>query len=168
MEMEKIGNGSLKLPLNFWQYFTVWGGPYQNKPGIMVGVSMRESSKKDICTIGIPTPDFNVPSLGVLNHGLKVAVQEILDGQPLYVGCGAGFGRTGLFLAILAKAFKVDKPVEYVREHYIESAVETPRQYEFVLDYQIPTEVVDSIANSKWVCLAYFWKRNLTRVPKVN
>ena len=40
-----------------------------------------------------------------------------------------GWGRTGLFLALLAKVCGVENPVTYVRENYSPRAVETTDQH---------------------------------------
>ncbi|MFN3180195.1 MAG: hypothetical protein ACK41R_08650 [Thermus sp.] len=51
----------------------------------------------------------------------------------LYVGCRAGLGRTGTALAILAGLWCLtETPIAYVREHYLEEAVETRDQVEYV------------------------------------
>ena len=56
--------------------------------------------------------DFQVPDRLKLYRGLNKALDLMLAGEPLYVGCMGGKGRTGLFLAVLVKAFGVKKPVE--------------------------------------------------------
>ena len=85
--------------------------------------------------VDIPTVDFQTPDRQTLYRGLSKAIDLILAGEPVYVGCMGGKGRTGLFLAVLAKAFGVKKPVEYVREHYYAHAVETAEQYDFVKQF---------------------------------
>ncbi|KVR21707.1 hypothetical protein WK13_34785 [Burkholderia ubonensis] len=133
-------NGTLNLPIFGKKHFTVAGGPYLARPANMVGVKMAKEIGA-ACDIDIPTPDFNVPPKDRLDFGLTQAVAAILAGRQVYVGCYAGRGRTGLFLAILAKTFGIENPVEYVREHYFEHAVETDGQYKFVMAYEPPAEV---------------------------
>lgn len=157
-----IGNGHLALSLRKKKHYIVFGGPYTEKPQNkkFIGVKMAAEIRRP-CEIDIPTPDFQVPPKDVLDHGLLEAVKAITAGKVLYVGCMAGRGRTGLFLAILAKAFGVEKPVEFVREHYYSHAVETTSQYRFVMDYEVPAEVVKEL---KWARFMSFfrWKDCLT------
>lgn len=133
-------NGKLKLPLRPGKYFTVFGGPYKERPANMRGVKMAAEIKLAF-DVSIPTEDYSVPDKGALMVGLEEAVDLILSGQPVYVGCMGGMGRTGLFLAVLAKAFRVKSPVPYVRRKYYSHAVETDKQYSFVTKYKIPLAV---------------------------
>lgn len=153
--------GSLMVPLRGFKYYRVYGGPYIEKPAGWVGVKMakeiplHDNSDRQI---NIPTQDFLTPNPDDLSHGLAQAVDEILRGRMVYVGCMAGRGRTGLFLAVLVKAFGVKQPVEYVREHYYEHAVETPAQYKFVTHFPIPRAVLWKIRKARW--LSYFTRRD--------
>ena len=52
------------------------------------------------------------------------------------VGCLGGQGRTGLFLALLAKVWGIADPVKYVRRVYLRRAVETRDQEEWVADFE--------------------------------
>ena len=98
--------GSLRLPLYFGRYHTVFGGPYLDRPTGMVGVKLaREITAPHM--VSVPIKDFSVPLQKDLDFGLGLAVANILDGDPVYAGCMGGKGRTGLFLAVLAKAFGV-------------------------------------------------------------
>ncbi|CAM9664844.1 unnamed protein product [Phaeothamnion confervicola] len=45
--------------------------------------------------------------------------------------CEAGIGRTGLMLALLAKAFGIQNPVSFVLLHYCPHIVETVLQFSF-------------------------------------
>lgn len=133
-------NGTLQLKLRGNKHYTVIGGAYSLRMAGTVGVKMARELKLP-CDVDIPTADFNTPNPYTLDDGLERAVRAILEGKPVYVGCMAGRGRTGLFLAVLAKAFGEESPVEYVREHYYPHAVENDIQYEFVKDYDIPPMV---------------------------
>jgi hypothetical protein len=157
--MSKLG--TLKLPLTRRQYFLVEGGPFYSCPPNRVGVKMAREINKP-CYVNIPTYDYNVPDIAVLNEGLTKAVEAMLRGQPLYVGCMGGKGRTGLFLAILSKAFGVHAPIEYVRQHYYSHAVETPQQADFVKGYRIPLAVDFMIQNARRKMWWRFWRTNLT------
>lgn len=85
--------------------------------------------------------DFCVPSKEDLDRGLSDTVRLITSGRQVYVGCMGGVGRTGFMLALLAKAWGVPDPVNYVRDNYYPHAVETIPQLELVRDYKIPFEV---------------------------
>lgn len=152
--------GTLKLPLSGNKFYEVTGGPYVTRPPFMFGVKMAKEIQRP-CDVNIPTLDFQTPPQAEMSEGLRRAVATILKGKPVYVGCMAGRGRTGLFLAVLAKAFGIKNPVEYVREHYFAHAVETEEQYEYVMKYQIDADM------QRWVKVAklksfFRFKNNLT------
>ena len=48
-----------------------------------------------------------------------------------------GIGRTGLFLAALAKLSGEKDPVAYVRKHYMPHAVETQQQQDFIKNLKV-------------------------------
>lgn len=154
--------GKLQIPLNGRQYFTVVGGPFRDCPPSMKGVKMAAEVKMD-CAVDIPTQDFKVPDRLLLYRGLHKAVGLMIEGEPLYVGCMGGMGRTGLFMAVLAKAFGVRKPVEFVRKHYYSHAVETKEQYEFVKKFRITPALRLKIKKARRWSWLRFWKTNLTK-----
>jgi hypothetical protein len=163
--------GTLDLPLREGRAFTVIGGPFTDHASrypTCVGVKMAKEIDRR-CDISIPTRDFNVPSLDDLNKGLEAAVNNILAGKPVYIGCMAGRGRTGLFMAILAKAFGIKNPVEYVRANYFAHAVETDGQYQFVMGYPIPEAVQRDIKWARVKSYIFFWRnqRELTNLSAV-
>lgn len=128
----------------------VAGGPYRQKPADMIGVKMAVEINLP-CTISVPTRDFDVPNVQTFKNGLVKAIMLMSNDLPLYVGCMGGIGRTGLFMAGLAKVAseyrgrkhraKFD-PVLYVREHYMGHAVETKQQMEFIEDLNV-SDIVD-------------------------
>ncbi len=132
--------GLLSLPI-FHGSYTVVGGPSAAAIPGMTFVCLLEEFHKVKSDIPIPTKDYDTPEVKLLDYGLAQAVWAIIRGKPVYVGCMAGKGRTGLFLSILAKAFGVPSPVAYVRAQYYPHAVETPQQYDFVTQYRIPLRV---------------------------
>jgi protein-tyrosine phosphatase len=136
--------GSLVLPLGK-KMFVIVGGPFREAPNNYFRVKLAMEIKTK-CEVSIPIRDFDVPSKSDLDEGLYKTVMALLRKEWVYAGCMGGKGRTGLFLAVLAKAFGVKNPVEYVRQNYFEHAVETKEQYEFVSDYRIPLKV-------RWVLL---------------
>lgn len=156
--------GELKLPVNKRQFFVVTGGPFMDIPRGMRGVKMAKEIQRP-CDVDIPTVDFQVPDRKLLYRGLHKAMDLILSGEPVYVGCMGGKGRTGLFLAVLAKAFGVKKPVEFVRENYYSHAVETDQQYAFVKKFTITPTLRRKLKRVRRRAWLRFWKKNLTRFP---
>lgn len=152
--------GTLKLKLRNGYHFTVTGGPYHDKPQNYVGVKMAQEINLP-CAINIPTVDFSEPNVELAMEGLNAAVARILRGERLYIGCMGGKGRTGLFLALLAKAFGEQDPVRYVRSYYYGHAVETAKQKKYVETFVIPRSVLRQI---KWAKVKSFFRRpgNLT------
>lgn len=81
----------------------------------------------------IEWPDMTIPSF--LHPEDWRVMADILLGLSgnLFVGCGAGKGRTGTTLAILAGLWGItETPIEYVRRHYRQEAVETGDQVAYV------------------------------------
>lgn len=156
---------TLKIPVNRFQYFTVTGGPYFDRPANYRGVKMAVEIDKP-CDVNIPTRDYNVPKVEQLMFGLDRAVDMLLHGEPLYVGCYGGVGRTGLFLGVLAKAFGIADPVAFVRAGYNPHAVETEQQKEYVANFQIDEAIFEQIRKATRFSWLRFWKRNLTVFPE--
>jgi hypothetical protein len=130
------------------KFFSVFGGPYVEKPEHMVGVKMAVEVPffdDGSIEIDVPTRDYNVPDKFDLADGLEEAGYYILQGRPVYIGCMGGKGRTGLFMAVLAKAFGIANPVAYVRAEYYAHAVETAEQKKYVEDFVIPPRVLSAI-----------------------
>lgn len=107
------------------------GGPYREKPLYMVGVKMAAEIKAP-CEVSIPTKDFSVPSVDLMQEGIKQTLPYLALRQPVYVGCMGGLGRTGLFMACLAKVLGYPYPISHVRQYYNPHAVETSSQEDYV------------------------------------
>lgn len=137
--------GILQLPgfgcRNWW---TVGGGPYLQRPACTIGVKVAKEIKAK-ADHWIDIKDFCTPTYGAVNAVLPRIVDDILAGKAVYFGCMGGRGRTGLVLAILAKAWGIEKPVEFVRETYYRHAVETDEQYEFVMKYRVDKKLARRI-----------------------
>ena len=113
---------------------TITGGPFDAIPGGAFGVCLEPAAEKAwLADILLPTPDYGVPDPAVLKQavGAVLAQLEADPARPVHVGCRAGIGRTGLFLACLARAAGVEgDPLDYVRRHYLPHAAETEAQEE--------------------------------------
>lgn len=148
--------GSIFLPMLWGSTYKVFGGRYVDRPDNMVGVKMAEEINRP-CDINIPTRDFSVPKVEHMTDGLRQGVQLIAQGKPLYVGCMGGIGRTGLYLAILAKAWGINDPVAFVRSTYFSHAVETEQQRQYVEAFEVPPDVKVTIF---WAKLQNFFRFN--------
>lgn len=143
----EIGPAKGIMPLWLESKFEITGGPYRYKPPNRMGVKMAVEVNLS-CDVDVPTKDFDVPSVIDLKVGLIKALMLLHEGKQLYVGCMGGIGRTGLFLAALAKVsyeyerygwgrflrwdHRVHDPVAYVRKHYYSHAVETKEQKDYI------------------------------------
>jgi hypothetical protein len=114
----------------------IQGGPYRHKPKGFFGVKMAKEIPL-ACDVDVPTQDFSVPNKKHLLRGLDKTLTAILEGESVYVGCMGGIGRTGLFLAALAKVLGYDDPIGHVRQHYRSHAVETKEQEQYIIDLDV-------------------------------
>lgn len=140
--LPKGANGQLTLNLGWrgaWQRLRFYGGPYDRFPqGQWFGVCVRAERVPAAKAVHLPIHDFQVPDDdAAVEKALRQALQAALDGRQVYVGCMGGWGRTGLFLALLAKATGFDNPVACVRAHYTPHAVETEAQWRYVQDFDV-------------------------------
>lgn len=154
-------NGVLPLRAGRRNWFEVIGGPYVERPDSCVGVKVAKEIARD-CDYAVDIIDFSIPKTQQIDAVLLDVVKHILRGELVYVGCMGGRGRTGLFLAILAKAFGAEAPVQYVRDVYYPHAVETKKQHRFVDEYVVPAPVLKAI---RWARFKAFFRRsgNLSR-----
>lgn len=142
-----IGNGSMPLRIGNLINTTVYGGPIRECPSDMFGVKMAVEID---CphNVSVPTEDFNVPQVSDLRIGVLKALMATINGETVYAGCWGGIGRTGIFLAALAKVQieyrktkhrpgRGEDPVLYVRKHFIPHAVETQQQKDFINDFDV-------------------------------
>jgi protein-tyrosine phosphatase len=91
-----------------------------------------------LAVLHFPIPDFQVPEQ---NDRFSEAIDAVLEiaqaGDNLAIHCLAGIGRTGLFLACLAKRRQEvagQKAIEWIRQ-LIPEAIENSAQENFVLEY---------------------------------
>ncbi len=132
--------------------FTFTGGPYRDAPSgdnvcrvCLLDTIAILSGQGNHYDIWSPIPDFGVPSYDrdVRRH-LQATLRAALDGKDVYVGCGAGKGRTGLFLALLLRCVGAYTgnlsgitPIKYLRVVYDRDAVETEMQERYVNDFDV-------------------------------
>ena len=84
--------------------------------------------------IHLPIPDFDVPTQEALSAAVEAAQARARVGKNLAVHCYAGYGRTGMFLACMARRVLGMSPyeaIEWVRS-YVPTAIEVPEQVEVV------------------------------------
>ena len=85
--------------------------------------------------IHLPIRDFGVPSNGDLVRAVNAVIAHAQTGRNIAIHCSAGIGRTGLFVALIAKqvlGFSGEEAIAWVRR-YIPGAVETPEQEQLVV-----------------------------------
>ena len=89
---------------------------------------------KGMQVLYLPIPDFDIPQAEALLAGLAQVQVQAQAGHNVAVHCNAGVGRSGLFMACLARkvlGMTGKQAVAWVQQ-YIEHAVETEGQYSFV------------------------------------
>lgn len=147
-----IGNGSIPLRIGNIIDTEVYGGPYRDRPPQMFGVKMAQEID-EVFNVDVPTRDYDVPAISDLRMGIVRTLMAMVNDRTVYVGCWGGIGRTGLFLAALVKVqieYRAmqhrtgggEDPVVYVREHFMQNAVETSQQMKFIADFDV-SEIVN-------------------------
>lgn len=109
----------------------IMGGPFNSFTPPAIGVCLEIHSRlANLADVLIEVPDFTAPTQAQLHDGLvrTLVLMRAAPDLPVYVGCAAGLGRTGTFIAALARLAGIADPVAWVRAHYDRRAVETPAQ----------------------------------------
>jgi protein-tyrosine phosphatase len=91
-----------------------------------------ESSGMEV--IHLPIPDFDVPTQEALSTAVTAAQASVSAGKNLAVHCYAGYGRTGMFLACMARrvlGMSAYEAIDWVRS-YVPTAIEVPEQVDVV------------------------------------
>lgn len=94
--------------------------------------------RNGIDVIHLPIQDYRVPARRPLSAASEAALDRARLGKNIAVHCYAGFGRTGMFLACLARralGMSADQAIAWVRS-YIPTAIESPDQIKVVHSYK--------------------------------
>ena len=87
-----------------------------------------------------PIEDFSTPERGDMRLPIEQTLAAAQAGENIVIHCHAGIGRTGLFVACLARVIweqSADEAVDWVRQ-YIPYAVENEAQMTFIRDFEVP------------------------------
>jgi len=121
---------------------TITGGPFDSLPDGAYGVCLEMQAEKAwLAEVKLPTADFGVPDPAALRQAVDDVLRQLQaePERPVHIGCRAGVGRTGLFMACLVRAAGVPgDPLAYVRAHYLPHAAETPAQEAIVHSFTWP------------------------------
>jgi protein tyrosine phosphatase len=133
----KTPNGEMMFELGDMKTM-IMGGPFEyyhdhlsslpNFTGVLMAAELEHMDH----AIFIPTQDFQTPDETMFRLGLVQSIARIQKGELIYVGCMGGIGRTGLFMAGLAKVMGVKDVIAHVRNHYLPTAVETQQQQDYI------------------------------------
>jgi hypothetical protein len=155
------------IPLQFgwpaaYHGVKIHGGPFDDRPRgpKAFNVCVRaERAPKDAIHAYLPIVDFEVPGpeqRALVEETLLQALTAGFAGKEVYVGCMGGIGRTGLFLALLAKTAGFADPVGFVRSNYDKRAVETGEQRAYVETFDV-TRLQRRLIWPAWRARALGW-----------
>ena len=87
----------------------------------------------------LPVPDFGIPEdIKGWEEALQTVALAAEEGKKIAVHCLAGIGRTGIFMACLAKDIlgkEGEEAIKWVRES-VTGAMENKHQEDFVINYR--------------------------------
>jgi protein-tyrosine phosphatase len=87
--------------------------------------------------IDLPIPDFDVPAQEALSAAVEAALARARAGHNLAVHCYAGYGRTGMFLACMARralGMSAEEAIRFIRS-VVPTSIEVPEQIDIVRKY---------------------------------
>jgi protein-tyrosine phosphatase len=88
--------------------------------------------------IHLPVPDFGVPTFEALESAIQATIERARAGKNVVVHCYAGLGRTGMFLACLARrvhSMSANQAIHWVRS-ILPGAIETSGQIRIIQDFE--------------------------------
>jgi hypothetical protein len=109
----------------------IQGGPFDDYQPPAIGVCLDvQSQKVGAAALLLPLADFSAPSPAILAARLDDVMKLMAKhpALPVYIGCRADIGRTGIMIAALAKIADHAGPLGWVRANYNPDAVETAEQ----------------------------------------
>ena len=95
---------------------------------------IEEYKAQGINVISLPITDFGVPEVPAVRDTISQVLSISQKGRNIAIHCHAGVGRTGMFMACLAKigmGLSPEDSIRWVRE-YIPGAIEVPEQEKLV------------------------------------
>ncbi len=154
LEMPYLFPGKIfRSPMPFSQFdrADVWEAYQENKVDMVVVLAEQSEylvyARRDLPAfynsqglefLHIPVPDFGIPpDRQAWEDGLTEVVRTAKEGKNIAIHCLAGIGRTGTFLACLAKremGLDGEKAIRWVRET-LPGAMENTYQESFVIDF---------------------------------
>lgn len=142
-----FGNGCFDLELMGGRYFRVYGGPFTKAPQAAFGVCLApESDAAPRADVLLNIVDFGVPTEEDMLMAIDMAIDAMRRRRPVYAGCMGGIGRTGTFIACLAKLWGSKNPVADVRANYLGHAVENEKQHKFIEKIEFPLGLRTKVA----------------------